>query len=308
MEIETAEIQDTKGTISFARNAFGRGTYNSVGQGILSAGLCVPTGAESARLVYALCKKDTSKNESFLQKVREHLRNRWLWVYQQNLWTDKGVYSRADFEAKGREEMLEVAQLEMMLRGGREVTSGGIRFSADGRVGFAPRGSYRFGEHTPASLSNDGAVIVQYGFRGAIMLSQFAEFLGKTPYTYGEEIKERQSPKQRVSTLGEDGGGLRIGGGGFGDFDGGWAFPVSARAEGAPQKNELDVAKKRVDLTARDPRAIEIDPLGTVSAQTPEAYWRKARVVDALQEREDLSEAEVRAVEEILKRRTEEKE
>lgn len=204
--------------------AFGPQTYQEVGKQILKTGLYVPTGSYTAPLVHAAyCSK--AKNEPEFKDVREIMKSRWLWVFQRNLWTDQGLYSINDAEAKGRSEPMTINQLEKMLKGGREVN--GIRFSTDNSVRFAPKGSYTLGEHTPESLTKDGAVIAQYGVRGAELLGEVSATFKNNPCTYGLDIKEGNVPELRVSTLYGSVGGLRLDDC-FDYGDDGFAFPVSA--------------------------------------------------------------------------------
>ena len=71
---------------------------------------------------------------------------------------------------------------------------------------FERAGTFKFHDHLNPALA--GTIIVE-----------------------GSDVKEGQKPVQTVSSLDEDGGGLRLLGGDFGDGDG-CAFPVSAPTEG----------------------------------------------------------------------------
>jgi len=185
-------------SIAFAHSSFGPGTYQQVGKAILGAGLTLPTGDYTASLVHpAYCSK--LKGEPEFNDIREKMESNWLWVFNTPLWTDKGVYVVQDEKAQGISRKLSVNQLERMLRHGKEVH--GLRFSEDGRVRFAPKESYKLGEHTPESLAKDGFVIVSYDFEGAEKLGEVSEKLPNKPMTWGVEVNEGEKPELRVSAL-----------------------------------------------------------------------------------------------------------
>ena len=77
------------------------------------------------------------------------MRNRWLWVFNRNLWTDKGVYVVRDLEAKGLSETLSENELEKMPK--------------EGKVRFVPKDSYKLEYNSPEELSKNGFVIASYG-------------------------------------------------------------------------------------------------------------------------------------------------
>ncbi|PIN89633.1 hypothetical protein COU57_05820 [Candidatus Pacearchaeota archaeon CG10_big_fil_rev_8_21_14_0_10_32_14] len=64
-----------------------------------------------------------------------------------------------------------------MLKGGRELSFGGIRVSQDRRLRYAPKESYPLGDHTIKSLEKDGYVIGSYGESGAEKLADFQVYL-----------------------------------------------------------------------------------------------------------------------------------
>ena len=169
----------------------------------------------------AFCSKDVTDEPEF-KDVRETMRNRWFWVFNRNLWTGKGVYVSQDLEAIGRSQTLNTADLEKSLNGGKEIN--GIRFSKDKLVRFAPKESYKFGEHTPKSFAKDGFIIASCGVEGAEKLGEAStKFKFKKPYILGVET---QAQEQRVSAFCEDDDGLDFGGGSFDYGDGGRAFGV----------------------------------------------------------------------------------
>ena len=215
------------GELVYVHPRVGPNTYIGVGSEILKQGLLVPTGDYTAPLVHSAYCDDEVKNEPEFESVRETMKNRWLWVFNRNLWTDKGVYVFQDLEAKGLSEPLNLNELEKSLKGGREFN--GIRFSEDGRVRFAPKELYVLGNHTPDSLSKDGFIIASFGKDGAEQIAEVSsKFKYNNPMTYGLDIEEEQNPEQRISALSEylSDNRLRFNGNDLGDDWDGYAFGV----------------------------------------------------------------------------------
>ena len=190
------------GEIAFAFPSEGPGTYRNVGAKILGKGQKVPHGDYTASLSHAAYCTDAGKESEF-QNVREIMRNKWLWVFNINGWTENGVYVIQDLEALGRSQPLDVKDLEKRLKGGKELNWGGIRFSEDERVRFAPKESYRLGEHTSKSLAKDGFIIASCGVEGAEKLGEVSSKLKFKPVTYGVNVEQGQKIEQRVSALDE---------------------------------------------------------------------------------------------------------
>ena len=178
-----------------------RGNYRTVGAEILANNQRVPTGDYTASLTDVAYFSPEVENEPEFKAVRDAIKNDWLWVFNVDTWTDKGVYSMKDLEAKGRSDTTSIKQLEAMLKGGKELSWGGIRFSQDGMVGFAPKGSYRLGEHTAESLATDGLVVVTYDVEGAKKMGRLSTKFRYNPKTWGVEVQEEQAPEKRVSAL-----------------------------------------------------------------------------------------------------------
>lgn len=215
--------------ICFASPAFGTNTYRGVGKEILSRRLAVPTGEDNALLLHAsYCS--TAKDEPEYANVRDHMKQRWLWTFNRNLWTSEGLYVVTDPKSKGLSEELSQEDLEKALKGGKELAWGGIRFSKDERVRFAPIGSYELGEHTPEQLSNQGDVVANYGVEGAEMLGKVAStFIRYKSYTFGVDVNKGSKPELRVASLDSYDGGDRlfvIGDGWYDDGNNGYAFGV----------------------------------------------------------------------------------
>jgi len=200
--------------IAFAYPSAGPNNYRNVGKSILNQGQRIPTGEEIASLLYAAYCIPEVQNEPEFKNVRDIMKDRWLWVYNRNLWTANGVYVLQDTQAIGRSEPLHANQLEEMLKGGEEIN--GVRFGKDKRVRFAPKKTYQLGEQTPEALAKNGFVIASYGKEGAEKLEKVSAKFRVTPYVWGIETEK---PEQRVSALSEyyDYGRLDFVGGGFGD-------------------------------------------------------------------------------------------
>ena len=185
------------GEIAFAYPSVDLDTYLNVGRRILENGQNVPTGDQMASLLHAAYCDGSVKDEPELKDVRETMRN-WLWVFNRNLWTPEGVYVIQDLEAMGISQLLNQNDLEEMLKGGKDL--GGVRFSQDGRIRFAPKGTYTPGGHTPESLAKDGFMVASYGLEGAEKLGEVSAKFREEPYIFGVEVNK---PEQRVSALGE---------------------------------------------------------------------------------------------------------
>ena len=203
------------GELVYVHPRVGPNIYRAVGSEILKQGLLVPTGDYTAPLVHSAYCDDEVKNEPEFKSVRETMKNGWLWVFNRNLWTDKGVYVFQDLEAKGLSEPLNLNELEKSLKGGREFN--GIRFSEDGIVRFAPKELYVLGEHTPGYLLRDGFIIASFGKDGAEKIGKVSSKFRYHPVIYGVDVQEGQNPEQRVSALDVDLIGNRLGF--YGDFD-----------------------------------------------------------------------------------------
>jgi len=197
--------------IAFAYPSFGPGTYKNIGQQILEKipgkDLAVPIGEYAASLLNTVYCDSSAAEETEFQDVRKRMRSNWLWVFNRNIFTDKGAYVLSDIKAEGIAQ-LDINELEAKLTKERE----GIVSSEDGLIRFAPNETYKFGEHTPESLAQDGFVRASYGFDGARKLGEVATTLSRKPITYGVNIKEGGSPEQRVSALDEYDGRLHVSG------------------------------------------------------------------------------------------------
>ncbi len=213
-----------QGQISFAFPSLGPNAYRNVGKEVLSHGLRVPTGDYTASLVHSAYCDTQVKDEPEFQNIREIMKNRWLWVFNNCLWTDKGVYVIQDLKAEGKDRKLNLKSLEKSVNAKGIKDVNGVRFSKDGRVRFAPKETYQLGEKTSQSLSEDGFVIASYDVDGAKRLGEVSGKFQSNPFTYGVVVSEGAQPELRISALGGIGGRLLVVGYSFGGW--GLAFGV----------------------------------------------------------------------------------
>jgi hypothetical protein len=219
--------------LTFIHPQQGPHDYQTVGRGILARNLSIPIGEQTAYLVQGAYE---SKEPEF-KEIQDIMKNRWLWVFNKNLWTPDGVYIISDLTAVGLSQDLEMNKLESMLADGTELN--GIRYGQDDNVRFAPKETYKLGNHTPESLANDGFVIASYGVNGANALGEVAEKIlvngGINPKTWGGDVKQGQTPQQRVSALDSSWGifdhRLVVDGNGHGGNRDGSAFGVKRTGE-----------------------------------------------------------------------------
>ena len=191
--------------IAFAYPSHGPDNYRNVGKSILDNNQSVANGDYTSSLLHSAYCDDFVLNEPEMKNVRETMKNRWLWVFNRNLWTNEGVYVIQDENAVGRSQELSVKDLEEMLKGGKEIN--GIRFSQDGKTRFAPKGSYDSGYTTPEKFVKDGFIVASCNQEGAEKLGEVASKFRNQPYIYTVNVEEGQNPEQRVSAvIGDDDG------------------------------------------------------------------------------------------------------
>jgi hypothetical protein len=212
--------------LSFTPSFIGPNTYRNVGAEIIRNGQQVPTGNYTASLIHSVYCVPSVANVPEFVNLRNRMRNNWLWVFNSLGFTSKGVYGLPDLEAIGRSQPLDIAELERMLKGGKELSWGGIRFSEDGKVRFAPKGSYVLGERTSEQLAKDGLMIVTYDVEGAEKCAKASKTRRHNPITYGVEVLKEGVVEQRVSAVFEFDDGLRFCGCWFGSSNGGYASGV----------------------------------------------------------------------------------
>ena len=197
--------------------------YQTIGRGIIARGLDVPTGEYNASLLHSAYCSD-AKDEPEFKEVRDDMRNRWLWTFNHNIWTPKGLFVVTDLKAEGLSKDFSVAQLEKRLKGAKELSFGGIRMSKNGSVRFAPVGSYEFG--VQEDLSTQGDVIVNYNVEGAKKLAEVGSKFNSKPRTWGVEVNEGGEPVHRVASLSSRDDRLIVDDGNWDDYSHGCAFGV----------------------------------------------------------------------------------
>ncbi|MBU3940592.1 MAG: hypothetical protein KKH88_01555 [Nanoarchaeota archaeon] len=180
--------------LAFVHPLQGPNDYQTVGKGILARNLTIPTGSQIASLIQGAY----SSEEPEFKEVQNIMRNKWLWVFNRNLWTPEGVYVVNDPEVIGMSQPLDVDNLRSKLIV-EDVY--GIRASEDGNIRFAPKDSYRLGEHTKESLTDDSFMIASFGKAGAEVLADFSTKFRYKPAVWGVDVQEGQDNVQRVSAL-----------------------------------------------------------------------------------------------------------
>ena len=185
--------------LMYVHPAVGPSTYQEVGRQIISQNQSVPTGDLTAPLIYMAYCDETVKNEPKFSGVRDLIKNRYLWVFNRNIWTTEGVYVVQDEDAEWRNASFNIEELEDLLSDGD--TEFGVKFSQDRKIRFAPKNTYSLGEQSPESLARDGFVIANYDVKGAEKLREVSSRMRSGPKTYGLKIEEGQNPEQRVASL-----------------------------------------------------------------------------------------------------------
>jgi hypothetical protein len=164
--------------------------------------LLMSTGDQIADLLYCAYCSDSSIPEMLnIQSDMEY--GQGICVGNINLWTPKGVYVVQVSEEIRISSHLKVNDLEKKLKGGKELSIGGIRISGDRKVRFAPQGSYSFGGHTPEEFAKDGFVVASCGPEGAQKLGEVSSAMDCPfyPSTWGLELKIGQKPIQTTSEV-----------------------------------------------------------------------------------------------------------
>src|SRR3989344_2575546 len=185
------------------------------------------TKTYSPRIELGLTKLIVPHEPEF-QNVREIMRNRWLWIFNQNLWTDKGLYVIEDQKIKGLSEKLTISNLEKKLSGGTKIKGTNVRISKEGKIRFAPNDSdtYLLGEQTADQLKINDILIAQYLKEGAEKLGEIAAQFKNNSFVYGLDISEGQNPELRVSAVDVSDDRLRVLCTDFSDGVRGYAFGI----------------------------------------------------------------------------------
>jgi hypothetical protein len=229
-------VPHKNGVIGFSSLPYGLGSYKEVKENILKDSLKVPKGEQIASLLHAAYCNPQFAKEPELKYIRQLMEldldnlNGGLWVYNQNLCTDKGVYviRGMEFEEKRHEYRYskfkddwvlseehmwsrEINELEKILNDSKEINN--VRVSGDGKVIFVPKGSYSCGEHTPQSLSEDGLIIANYGIEGAKKLGEISSKFKKNPRSNAVKISKGNAPSfHSVTSIWKDWDSLQVGG------------------------------------------------------------------------------------------------
>lgn len=201
-------IPHQEGTIAFAYPAVGPVIYTDAARAFIEEAIYHPTGEEIASLIHAAyCHEATIKEPEF-GRVREIIKNHWLWVFNRNLFAENGVYVFQDDDGEGIGQPLDEKDLEKMLQNGFEVDN--VRFSADNRIRFAPRETYSFGDKRPDQLARDGFMIASFGPEGAGKIAEASSMFTYIPRVLGMDFREDPSKPQRVTAIRNDSDGLTI--------------------------------------------------------------------------------------------------
>lgn len=200
--------------LSFAYPFAGPNDYRSVAKEILenkTAKMSLPDGEKTAFLLHAVyCGPEEFIKKSESEKLIDEIWNpMYLWIFQRNLWVPKkynsahGVFVVYDKNGIGTSEELDIGELERALKGGRKLKKD-IRFSEDGKIGFAPRNTYREGVFkNPEDFANDGFIIAsnkEDGARNLAEVSQSEHFKYKQPRSW--ILNAEDKPIQTVSAVG----------------------------------------------------------------------------------------------------------
>lgn len=174
-------------------------SYENARRKILKDGLSIPTGDEMASLLYSVYCSNTLDEPEF-SNIRDV---NGLWIFNRNLWTENGVYVFQDSNKETGE--LNIRGLEDMLSDGEEIS--GVRFSNDGKLRFAPKGTYNIRKClSQKSISNDGFMIASFGIEGAEKLGKISEKNGIKLYSEGINVQKGLAPKpyNKVSAFVKD--------------------------------------------------------------------------------------------------------
>ena len=185
--------------LGFPFPPIGPDIYRKTGSELLKRGVAPAVGDEVASLVHVAYCNQRMHDEPECETIQNNIQDAGIWIFNRNLWTDSGVYVIHDRKAVGTSKKLSMSQLEQMLKGGKEVQN--VRFSKDGTIRFAPKGTYRLGEHTSDSLALDGFMIAMFGVEEAKKMSEVSERFKYQPEVFGIEIKEGKKSIQTVAAL-----------------------------------------------------------------------------------------------------------
>ncbi len=190
-----------KRELAFDGRSEGPGEYPQIGGRLLKRNLKVPIGEYISPLLHAAYFNPKTSNELESEEIRNIMKDKGLWICNLNIWTPEGVYVVPDLKAIGGDHTLTQDNIEEIIGRGKELSWGGRSFGERGKAIFAPKGTYKFGTHTPDSLARDGLVIANHGLRGAEELGEVSTEFKNPPKIYGYNIREGEDPKQRVAFI-----------------------------------------------------------------------------------------------------------
>src|SRR3989344_3102144 len=124
---------------------------------------------------------------------------RGIWDFSQKLWTKNGVFVVDDPQAEGLEKRLDIKELEIKIRDGKEID--GVVVSNDATTRFAPKESYQ-DKCGRWKRTNNGLVLANYGQIGTVLLQKVSGTL-KVPSFHIDsiDVQEGEEPVQTVSFL-----------------------------------------------------------------------------------------------------------
>lgn len=193
------------GFVRFAFPSFRAANHRSLVKRVHEEGLAIPTGDEVASLFYSAHCVPEMRDEPEFKEIRGLMWQGGLfWNSNSNLLTKKGIYVfQGDISGN---PLISIEELEERLINGHEL-QGGIRFSADGKVRFAPEEGFSYGcsIHTSKELAEQGNIVAEYGVEGAEKLREVSKRFECKPRTSTNYAK---GPRPSAISLG--GGNYKV--------------------------------------------------------------------------------------------------
>ena len=181
-EARTKLIAEHRGEdLTFLHPSYGPDTYFNVRDSIQNAGLSLPTMAETASLVYTAFNSE----DKYSKEVKQILQDRWLWAFDKNLYTSKGVYIYP--ELISNREDLEESELVKKLE------------ANDKSIRFVPFG-FKTESMTSMELAKNAYLKALAGDEGAEKLAEIADKFENKPYLWA--LTSVNQPETRVSAVG----------------------------------------------------------------------------------------------------------
>ena len=194
MEIETnyikMKVPHEGGNLSFQHPAF-KGTYGSVAEQIVKAGLKRPNSSETASLVYNSFQNKGGKYESEIIKI---LKDAWFWEFTGNLYLPKsneeinnGVILEHNPKIENGKLIMDKSSLIKRLK------------ENDPLLKFVPFG-YKTEKQSSLELSRNPYVVARYGEEGAEKIAKVADKYPNKPYVWSFDSVDEEIV--RMSALG----------------------------------------------------------------------------------------------------------